>query len=269
MAEAPETRQRRRGWISTAASVGLHAAAFLLIGAGQAGVPAGVEGGRVYALTYLGAVPGQSVAGAEAEASAVRQVARPPVEAKPRLGTDPKPAASVKKGGAATREKASGQVLVSPRGAEPAPLEPKAGREGATPEPDEAGEEESGTASALPAAGGVSGEGTAPAAPPLGSGMVAGLPRLVYPKNAENDPAKVRGTVVLRVSVDRDGHPVKVEVARSSGWDVLDNHARRAIERDLKLNRWVNPYVISVEVRFLGREPEVRVSDEPVEVGGA
>jgi TonB family protein len=96
--------------------------------------------------------------------------------------------------------------------------------------------------------------------------MVASLPKLVYPKGAQNAGAK--GTVRLRVDVNREGRPTRVEVEHSSGDRRLDEYARRAVERGLATNPWVSPYVVRVEARFEGGVPEVRVLDEPVEIGG-
>jgi TonB family protein len=95
---------------------------------------------------------------------------------------------------------------------------------------------------------------------------VAALPRLVYPKAAQN--ASLRGTVRLRVLIGPDGRPVRAEVEQRSGEPILDEYARRAVERGLTAQAWVSPYVIRVEARFTGGAPEVRVLDEPVEVLG-
>ena len=113
---------------------------------------------------------------------------------------------------------------------------------------------------------GLEGAGEGLPAPPRGSGLVAALPRLVYPKAAQN--AGARGTVGLQVTVGRDGRLLKVEVDHPSGVSLLDDYARRAVERGLVTRPWLSSYVVRVEVHFSGGAPELRVLDEPVQVVG-
>ncbi len=250
MEVAANLRQSNRRWPnSLLASVLLHAAALWLIGAGQLGVSQGVPGGRLYALNYLGAV-----AGSEAAPKVDRATA--PTRVEPRPAVQPaKPARPAKPAPPATS-----QLLSSSRGKETVPLPPKPGEEspqgGATPP----------TATSAEPSGGATGGGEAAPAPPKGTGMVAALPRLVYPKAAQN--AGLQGTVRLRVTVSPEGKPIRVEVERRSGEPTLDDYARRAVERGLSAHVWVSPYVIRMEARFAGGAPDLRVIDEPVEVGG-
>lgn len=198
-----------------------------------------MAGYRMYELTYVGA-DAENVAGRPSFRVAVPNAA--PVGQRPAPAPRPRPKPP------AGQAEPSGVLVSSPRGEEPVALPAK--------EPTQAGE---------PAPGG--GEERTVPAPPQGSGMVAVLPRLVFPKNAENTGAK--GTVGLRVVVSSEGRPVRVEVERSSGERSLDEYARRAVERGLVAKAWVSSYVLRVEARFLGRIPELHVSDDPVEVGGA
>ena len=54
-------------------------------------------------------------------------------------------------------------------------------------------------------------------------------PAPAYPRVARRQ--RQQGQVMLRVQVEPDGHPARVEVARSSGHRALDHAARAAVER--------------------------------------
>ncbi|MDI6871617.1 MAG: TonB family protein [Bacillota bacterium] len=251
MAASATTRKSDHRWRSFLASAALHAAALLLISAGQPGAPGGVPE-RLYTLSYLGTVPGGGPVAEEVE------VPRPPREAEKRPSPAPRPEAKPP----TPKAPAPGQLLASTRGEEAVPLKAKpperSDQEPAPPEPE--------GAPAAGTKGSGAGEKEVLPAPPRGSGMVAALPRLVYPKAAQN--AGLKGTVGLRVTVGPDGRLLRVEVERSSGEQTLDEYARWAVERGLSASAWVTTYVLRVEARFLGGLPEVRVVDEPVEVGG-
>ncbi|MGE5553167.1 MAG: TonB family protein [Betaproteobacteria bacterium] len=243
-------RQHRYGWSSLLASSILHLAALCLIGAGQPGEPAGLAGGlpggRLYALNYLGVMSGGEPPPTVAQPAVSVSAARPAV-----VPSAPPRAKPVKP--------SAGQLLTSTKGREMIPLPPKPSEEAKEVKPDSGA-----TAPVAESAGVSAGQGAPP--PPKGSSMVTALPRLVYPKAAQN--AGLRGTVRLRVTVSPGGKPIRVEVEQSSGERILDEYARRAVERGFTANPWVNPYLLQVEVRFAEGVPEVRVLDEPVEIGG-
>jgi hypothetical protein len=96
--------------------------------------------------------------------------------------------------------------------------------------------------------------------------MVARLPKLIFPKGAQN--SGIKGTVLLKALVGVEGGRPKVEVERSSCDKGLDEYARRGVERGLLANAWTQPYVMRLEARFERAVPEIRIIDEPVEVGG-
>ena len=77
--------------------------------------------------------------------------------------------------------------------------------------------------------------GTGDIAPPAGpvTGMrleYARAPAPPYPRDALRNG--LQGTVMLRVLVDVDGHPLEVEVEQSSGHRILDIAARRHVLRN-------------------------------------
>lgn len=262
----------------------VHVAALLLVRTGEPGLPTGRPNGRLYALTYLGEVTGEARAPAGeprparvAPASAPR---RPTVRQEaPRVAVSKHLA--VKAQPAPRPTSPAAQVVTSPKGDTKLPV-PDAKKELPTesaattpakveqraeePQPTRPAEVqgEGQGAGTAPQAAGAGGEGLP--APPRGSGMVAALPRLVYPKAAQN--AGVRGTVGLRVTVGGDGRPIKAEVERSSGDGSLDAYAQRSVERGLVTRPWVSSYALRVEVHFSGGVPEISVLDEPVQVVG-
>ncbi|MGE5507983.1 MAG: energy transducer TonB [Chitinophagales bacterium] len=286
-------KESDRFWIAATLSLVAHGALFLLLAAAPPGMPAGVEGARVYSLTYLGSLP-SGEAGSASPATAVvaakpaaKQPPPPPVKPvyKPAPAPAPKPApkpAFTAKLAAAP--KLTGNVLASAKGTDEVPLPAKPAAErpqqaGPAPMPAEkppaSDHAPSPAASAAPAApdapagapgGGEAGGAGNPAPPPRGVMMVARLPKLIYPKGAQN--SGVKGTVVLRALVGVEGGKTKVEVERSSGDKALDEYARRGVERGLLANAWTRPYVMRLEARFERGVPDVRVLDEPVEVGG-
>jgi TonB family protein len=76
-----------------------------------------------------------------------------------------------------------------------------------------------------------------------------------YPDQARREGSE--GTVLLRVLVNRRGHPQKIEINRSSGFEALDQAAQRAVEKwrfhpasagDTNLESWVRiPIVFRLE----------------------
>ncbi len=287
-----------RNWRSLGISVAVHLAALLLVGAGEPGLPAGSAKGKLYALTYLGEVTGDQTPAGKASPAPPRRAAAPKAQARP----EPKPVAlpkpvSAKPKPAAPPAPPAARVLTSPKGdeklavAEAKKVEPPAKEHPAVPErqrkteqptPSEKPPERASNAAGQGDGGGTASEpsgsgGEALPAPPRGAGLVAALPRVVYPKAAQN--AGVRGTVRLRVTVGTDGRVVKTEIERSAGEqstpdedkklaDLLDASARRSVERGLAVRPWLRPYALRIEVRFSGGAPEIKVLDEPVEVVG-
>lgn len=253
-------------------SVALHVAALALVSLGSPGVPWGVQGsaGDLYSLSYLGEVSGAVRSGEGPTAAPgraktvevrVEPAAKPPANktaAKPVPRTPAKPTTNPP---AKPATAASGELLSSPRGGFAVPLAEKP----VTAKPSDP-PKASADAPVEPAAGPGPGENGGGLPPPKGTGLVSAIPKLVYPKDAQNSGAK--GIVGLRVAVNTDGRVTRVEVERSSGDRRLDAYAQRAVERGLISVAWSAPYVLHVEAHFLGGVPEVRVSDAPVEVGG-
>lgn len=253
MATLAETHPPERSWASLGLSVALHVAAFLLITTGPPGVPTGVPGGRVYTLSYLGVLPG------EGPGTGIAAAPKRGQESELRRAPQPGPRPMAKPAG--RPERPSGQLLTSPKGQESIPVPAKTVETGEGPgvprprlpeEPPEAGNGGSGLPG-LPA-------------PPKGSGLISALPRLVYPKGAQN--VGIKGTVGLKVVVSAEGKPVRVEVERSSGDRGLDEYARGSVERGLVAKAWDTSYALRVEASFQEGIPELKVLDEPVEVGG-
>lgn len=79
------------------------------------------------------------------------------------------------------------------------------------------------------------GDGGATTSPDIGSGGATQALAYASPMQPRYPPASVRareeGTVTLRVLVDANGVPQRVEIARSSGHPRLDTSAKESVER--------------------------------------
>ena len=80
-------------------------------------------------------------------------------------------------------------------------------------------------------------------------------PAPVYP--AESRRKRERGTCVLRVMVDSNGHPAEIQVERSSGYERLDSAAREAVEKALfhpyEVNGIAQPAQVLIPIEFARR----------------
>jgi TonB family protein len=80
-------------------------------------------------------------------------------------------------------------------------------------------------------------------------------PAPVYP--AESKRKRERGTCVLRVMVDSNGHPAQIQVERSSGFERLDSAAREAVEkavfRPYEVNGIAQPAQVLIPIEFTRR----------------
>jgi protein TonB len=80
-------------------------------------------------------------------------------------------------------------------------------------------------------------------------------PAPVYPR--ESTRKRERGTVLLRVLVDALGHPSRIQVERSSGFDRLDNAARDAVAKALfrphEVNGVAQPAQVLIPIEFTSR----------------
>jgi len=98
---------------------------------------------------------------------------------------------------------------------------------------------------------GTAGEGTEPAGPTYGPGSGSGaLP--VYPKNALDQ--NLQGVVTLAVTVSPSGKAASIKVTGSSGHELLDQAARRAVARwtfaPAMKNGKAAEGVVTVKIRF-------------------
>jgi protein TonB len=98
---------------------------------------------------------------------------------------------------------------------------------------------------------GTSGEGTEPAGPTYGPGSGSG-PLPVYPKNALDQ--NLQGVVTLTVTVSPAGKAAAIRVTGSSGHELLDQAARRAVARwtfaPAMKNGKAAEGVVTVKIRF-------------------
>jgi protein TonB len=191
----------RRYRIATSSSVAFHVILLLLICLLAGRTPAVPEILIPVELTLVGAAGGQVELGgggqpeAEPEEARVSSPGREPVTEKPSSkGATPKPAPAPPK------------VLTSETSEEPAPPVGE-GTEAAGP----GGPEEK------------------PAGPTRGPGVVGGSAP-TYPKDALD--RGLEGEVSIAVSVAGDGSVSSASVAHSSGHDILDQAAVRAVKRD-------------------------------------
>ncbi len=76
---------------------------------------------------------------------------------------------------------------------------------------------------------GPGGETESPGEGPSYGAGVGGGSNPIYPKNALDQG--LTGTVILAVSVDRAGKVTAIDVTSSSGHDLLDNAAKRTVQR--------------------------------------
>jgi protein TonB len=76
-----------------------------------------------------------------------------------------------------------------------------------------------------------------------------------YPR--ESQRGRERGTVLLRVLVDAFGHPVQIQIERSSGHARLDSAARVAVEKALfrphEVNGIAQPAQVLIPIEFTSR----------------
>ncbi len=109
-------------------------------------------------------------------------------------------------------------------------------------------------------AAGAGGQQEAPAGPTRGPGVIGG-PAPIYPKDALD--RNLTGRVTLTVEVGADGAVASVKVKESSGHDVLDEAAARAIKRAWAFQPGLKngkpaPGIISVTFEFTEGKVETR-----------
>jgi len=195
---------RSRYGIATSASVGFHIVLLLIIGLFAFRTPARPEILIPVELTMAGRAGDRVELGGGGQPEAKpKETKAPSTEEKP-VKTEP----SSKKAGAAKPAPAPPKVLTSKKGTEPAG-------------PVAEGKE----------AAGDGGKEEKPAGPTKGPGVIGGTPP-IYPKDALD--RGLEGAVSLAVTVAPNGSISAVSVAKSSGHDMLDQAAIRAVKRDWK-----------------------------------
>jgi len=194
---------RRRYGIATAFSLAFHLALLLLVGLLGARTPVQPDILIPVELTLSGQAGGQIELGGGGHPEAAPKEAEHP-------STAPEPAKEQpsSKGGEAKAAPAAPKILTSDKGAEPA-----------------------GPVAAGAEAEGAGGEQKKPAGPTKGPGVLGGTPP-IYPKDALD--RGLEGKVSLSVTVAANGSVSSVSVAQSSGHELLDAAAIRAVKRDWK-----------------------------------
>jgi protein TonB len=190
----------RRYGIATASSVAFHAVALLLIGlfAGRTPTPPLI-------LIPIELTVTEGASGSLELGGGGQPQAEPKSPKTPSTEADaerPKPSSA---GGGARSSPAPPKVLTSERGTEPAG-------------PVGVGKESEG--------GG--GDEDVPKGPTRGPGVVGG-PAPIYPKDALDEG--LEGRVALAVTIGKDGSISSISVKESTGHAVLDQAARRAVEK--------------------------------------
>ncbi|HUU53537.1 MAG TPA: TonB family protein [Armatimonadota bacterium] len=192
---------RRRYGIATASSVGFHLIVLLAVGLLAAREPVRPEILIPIELTMSGQAGGQLELGGGGHPEAETKETSPPSTA-----TEPRKEQPSSRGGMAKAAPAAPKILTSKKGTEPAgPV--GVGKEAAGP----GGKEEK------------------PAGPTKGPGVLGGTPP-IYPKDALD--RGLEGKVSLKVVVAEDGSVSSVSVVQSSGHEMLDAAAVRAVKRD-------------------------------------
>ncbi len=194
---------RKRYGIATASSVTTHLAVVLLVGFLGGRTPARPEILIPIELTMSGQAGAQLELGGGGHPEAAPKETSPPSTA-----PQPRKEQPSSKGGTAKAAPAPPKILTSKKGTEPA------GPVGVGKEP-----------------AGPGGEEDKPAGPTKGPGILGGTPP-IYPKDALD--RGLEGKVSLSVLVAGDGSVSSVSVAKSSGHEVLDQAAVRAVKRDWK-----------------------------------
>jgi len=190
----------RRFTIATAFSLGFHVLAVTLIGILTGRMPVRPPILIPIELTVTEGAAGSLELGPGGRQEAAQTQVRP-AAAKPQR-KETKPAS---RGGDAKAAPAAPKILTSNKGAEPAG-------------PETVGKEQAGAG----------GRTEAPAGPTRGPGIVPG-PVPIYPKDAVD--RGLEGSVTLSVLVAADGSVSAISVANSSGHDLLDEAAARAVRR--------------------------------------
>ncbi|MBN1458363.1 MAG: energy transducer TonB [Armatimonadetes bacterium] len=192
---------RRRYGIATTSSLAVHMLVLLVVGLFAARTPVRPEVLIPVELTMTGQAGDQVELGGGGHPEATPKESLSP-SAAPTPVKKPPSSPGVEKKAAPAAPK----VLTSEGGTEPV---------GAVDE----GKEKSGAG----------GEAETPAGPTTGPGVMGGTPP-IYPKDALD--RGLAGTVSLAVDVAPDGSISSVAVAKSSGHEVLDHAAIRAVRRD-------------------------------------
>ena len=213
---------RRRYGIATASSVGFHLVVLLLVGLLGARAPVQPDILIPIELTMSGQAGEQIELGGGGHPDAA-----PKETAHPSTAPEPTKEPPSSKGGEAKAAPAAPKILTSKKGTEPA-----------------------GPAAAGSEADGTGGEEEKPAGPTKGPGVLGGTPP-IYPKDALD--RGLEGKVSLSVTVAGNGSVSSVSVAQSSGHELLDAAAIRAVKRNWKFQPGLKdgqPATGSVTVTF-------------------
>ena len=213
---------RRRYGIATASSVGFHLVVLLLVGLLGARAPVQPDILIPIELTMFGQAGEQVELGGGGHPEAA-----PKETSHPSTAPEPTKEQPSSKGGTAKAAPAPPKILTSTKGTEPA-----------------------GPVGAGKDAAGPGGEEDKPAGPTKGPGVLGGTPP-IYPKDALD--RGLEGKVSLSVVVAEDGSVSSVSVAQSSGHEMLDAAAVRAMKRDWRFQPGLKegkPAAGSVTVTF-------------------
>ena len=189
----------RRFRIATASSLGFHALVIIVIGLLFSRAPVAAE-----LLIPIELVMAEGLAPSATPGGAGQPEAPLRVEAAPATAKNPVKARPSSAGGTKKQAPAPPRILTAKSGDE------AAGATGRGAEP-----------------AGPGGESDTPAGPSYGPGLVEG-PLPIYPKNAVD--RGLEGTVTLAAAISEDGSLKSVTVQKSSGHQLLDEAALRAVK---------------------------------------
>lgn len=94
-----------------------------------------------------------------------------------------------------------------------------------------------------------------PPALPSGTAMIENLAHVVFPKAAVGLLDGTLARVAVAATVSHAGDVVRVELVQSSGFAVLDNHARKLAELGLRYKSFDDAYEIGVYVDYDATDP--------------
>ncbi len=86
--------------------------------------------------------------------------------------------------------------------------------------------------------------------PPDATEMVADIGYAAFPKRAVGLPLEGVSEALVRTFVDETGHVQRVDIAQTSGFDLLDAYALRVAELTLRYKPHDHMYVVTISVAF-------------------